>query len=103
MQISDLLIFYDISSIIILLVLAYLSKRLGEALKIAPFFKLFYVAAVIVAAAQGIDISDAYIEWDALPVSPLLCSIMLRCAGMIIGFSVSLIYWKWLFGELFNK
>jgi len=49
------LTFFDISFIIAMLVISYLSKRLGDALKVAPFYKLLYITAAFVAVASIID------------------------------------------------
>ncbi len=45
------IVFLDIAVITILIVLAYLSKRLGEALKTPPLYRLFYAGVVVLVFA----------------------------------------------------
>ena len=93
------LTFFDIQSIIVMLVLAYLSKRLGEALKIPPVYKILYATSLIIAIASILDnLSTSYHIMPAMP----LVSMALRffaCAG---AFLIALRYWKWLFSEFFG-
>ena len=45
------LFIYDASAILLMLVLAYLSKRLGDALKIRRYYRLLYFAASVIVTA----------------------------------------------------
>jgi hypothetical protein len=97
---ADLLtmILLDCSVVISMLILAYLSKRLGNALKIRPYYLLFYCTAILIAVAAGIDI--AAISFS-VPHWPQF-SLYLRGIAGSIAFGVCLRYWKWLFSEFFG-
>lgn len=97
---ADLLtmVLLDCSAVISMLILAYLSKRLGNALKVRPYFILLYVTAVLVAVAAGVDI--AAMSFSA-PHWPRF-SLYLRGIAGCIAFGVCLRYWKWLFSEFFG-
>ena len=41
------IILFDASVVVIMLIIAYLSRRIGEALKIKPFYRLLYLTAVV--------------------------------------------------------
>ena len=93
------IVVFDVSCIIAMLVIASLSKSLGEALIIKPYYKLLYLSAsmVLVAAAA-----------DTLPImSCSACSkmvfIAIRCAAGLIALPVCLRYWKWLIAEYFKN
>ena len=45
------LILFDASTIVIMLIIAYLSRRLGEALKIRPYYRMLYVTSLVIAVA----------------------------------------------------
>ncbi|HON11289.1 MAG: hypothetical protein GX089_02435 [Fibrobacter sp.] len=94
------LFFFDISTIILMTVLAYLSKRLGEALKIGPYYKVLYGTGLLIILAICIDmINDAL----SLGLSFTTISVLLRFAAGAMAFFVSLKYWKWLFSEFFRN
>ena len=93
------LLFLDIAAVTIYLVTAALSKRLGEALKIGNYFKLFYVSIVLTFTASIIDM---LINIKTLEYIELL-SVLLRFAGGLFAVSASLKYWKWLFPEFIKK
>ncbi len=96
------IVFLDIAVIIIFLVLAYLSKRLGEALKTPPFYKLFYVGAVVIAVTMVIQVFSMII------VTPILSQISdsvlmgMRFLSGFLAVVASLQYWRWLFSEFFK-
>jgi len=91
--------FLDIAVIVILIVLAYLSKRLGEALKTPPFYKLFYVGAGAIAMAMLIHT----VSMNAItPITPHISKTVLMGIRFLSGFLAvvaSLQYWRWLFSE----
>jgi len=93
------IVLFDISSIIAMLVIASLSKSIGEALKIYPFYKLLYVTAFLLFIAAGAD-SLPFGEHGSC--SKIIVS-TLRCVAGMIALPVCLKYWKWLIAEYFKK
>jgi hypothetical protein len=93
------LLIFDMSSMVLMLVLLYLSRRLGEALKIAPYYRLLYVTTVLIFIASGID---AFHESFPDPYFGTI-SIIIRAAAGCIAVAACLPYWKWLFAEYFFK
>ena len=92
------LLLFDVSAMVSMIVLADLSRRLGEALKVPPYYRLLYAATALVFAEFSID---AFRESLQSPLLELLAA-ALRCAGGIAAFATCLPYWKWLFGEFFT-
>ena len=93
------MILFDESVIISMLILAYLSRKMGDALKIRPYYVILYIAAALVAAACGIDImAKAFL----LTTAPIVSLVMRGCAG-VVAVGVCLRYWKWLFSEFFGS
>jgi hypothetical protein len=92
------LVLLDCSVVISMLILAYLSKRLGNALKIRPYYLLLYVTALLVAVAGGIDIAAMSFSVMNWPQSTLYIRSIAGC----IAVGVCLRYWKWLFSEFFG-
>jgi protein-S-isoprenylcysteine O-methyltransferase Ste14 len=93
------LTFFDISFIIAMLVISYLSKRLGDALKVAPVYKLLYVTSAFVAIASIIDIVSVSYNVTTMP----LVSMALRFIAGAVSLIVALRYWSWLFSEFLRK
>jgi hypothetical protein len=91
------LIVFDCSVAISMLILAYLSKRLGNALKIRPYYALLYAMAILIAMADGIDIAAFSFSVKHWPQATLYIRGIAGC----IAFGVCLRYWKWLFSEFF--
>lgn len=89
----------DIAMMIAMLVLANLSKRLGEALKVPPFYRILYVSATCVFAALAIDTFHATLQYPVLN----LISMYTRAAAGVLACLTCLPYWKWLFGEFFSR
>ncbi len=95
--------FLDISVIIILMIIAYLSKRLGEALKKPAFYKLLYTGvACIIAAAIVNTITTNKLFSLSNNVTHTITMLMRFVAGFISVFAC-LQYWKWLFSEIFKN
>jgi hypothetical protein len=92
------LTFFDISAIILMFVLAYLSKRLGDALKIKPFYKMLHVTAFCIACASIFDIVSSSFNFT-LP----FVSMSLRFISSAGAFLVCLRYWNWLFSEFLRN
>jgi chromate transport protein ChrA len=92
------LVLLDISSILLMVVLAYLSKRLGDAMKIGSFFKILYITSIIIICASGIDFIAVYFNNQLFP----LLTLSLRFIAGLAAFIVCMIYWKWLFSAFKN-
>jgi hypothetical protein len=93
------LILFDGSAIVIMIIVAYLSHRLGEALKILPYYRLLYLTALIIAVTavcQTICI-------DLNITIPQRVPMILRFVSALVAFLVCLKYWKWVFTEYFKK
>ncbi len=87
------LVLLDISSILLMVVLAYLSQRLGVAMKIKPFFTIFYVTSIMILCASGIDFISVYFNNHLFP----LLTLAIRFIAGLAAFVVCMVYWKWLF------
>jgi uncharacterized membrane-anchored protein len=97
---ADLLtmILLDCSMVTSMLILAYLSKRLGNALKIRPYYALLYCTSVLIAVATGFDIAAMSFSVQHWPQFTLYIRGIAGC----IAFGACLPYWKWLFSEFFG-
>ena len=95
-------VFLDLAVIVILIVLAYLSKRLGEALKTPPFYKLFYVGVVLIVA--GALVTLFFAQNANMSISKLINTIVMaiRFICSIVAVITCMQYWKWLFSEFFK-
>ncbi|MFP4416602.1 MAG: hypothetical protein ACOC41_01165 [Chitinivibrionales bacterium] len=97
---QESLLILDAAMIILMVVLASLSKRLGEALKIPPVYRMLHVGVIIIlgsAALSGIVTIAG--ESESLLI---LSAVVLRVAAGIIAVISSLRYWHWLFSEYFK-
>ena len=90
---------FDCSMMSSMLILAYLSRKMGEALKLFPYYLVLYAAAVLVVAAAGIDIA---VKTHACGVLKEWAVVLRSCAG-VAALAAGLRYWKWLFGEFFGS
>lgn len=93
------LFFFDFSLVMLMVILSYLSKRLGEALKIKPYYRILYLTSAIIVLAAALDIIAETIQNSTIS----LISITLRFASSAIAFLICLIYWKWLFTEFLKN
>lgn len=76
------------------LVIASLSRIFGAAKKQKPFYKLFYVASLIMTVAMvlsllGMDLAAA-----------AHAAVILDVVGLVMGCAVTYFYWEWLPREL---
>ena len=93
------LFFFDMTAVCMMLVLAYLSKRVGHAMHVRPYYVILFVTAVAVTVASGL-------ETIPQSLNPGFISVMansIRCAAAAIAFAVTLRYWYWLFAEFSKK
>jgi hypothetical protein len=93
------LFFFDATAVVMMLVLAYLSKRLGEAMHIRPYYIILFVTAALILAASGLETIPRPLSFEF--IGPLANS--LRFAASAAAFLVALRYWKWLFAEFSKK
>ena len=88
----------DMAVMVTMVVLADLSRRLGEALKIRPYYRMLYVTMGMVFAAFVIDAFRETLPYHVLD----LVAISVRAAGGVLGVIACLPYWRWLFAEFLH-
>jgi hypothetical protein len=93
------IVFFDISSVIAMLIVAALSKTIGEALKIKPYYKFLYFTSACVMVSAIIDTVPFKTNIEELKTITLA----LRCIAGLIALPVCLRYWKWLISEFFKN
>jgi hypothetical protein len=93
------LILFDASAILAMIIIAYLSRRLGEALKIRPYYRILYVTAVFLAVAAVIDVISNDFNIHIPQGTPMI----VRLASAGTAFIVCLKYWNWAFSEYLRK
>ncbi|MBN2037872.1 MAG: hypothetical protein JW768_14115 [Chitinispirillaceae bacterium] len=89
---------FDLSVALIMYVLAYLSKRLGDAMKTPPWYLMLYGAIVLVFISCGLEIAATVLSLQV----PQLITLATRLVAGILAFCVCLRYWNWLFSEFFG-
>jgi len=92
------IVYFDISVMVFMLVLAYLSGKLGEALKIPPYYKILYGTAFMVFFASFLE-SFAHVTDYPLIIR---ISLILRVLAGFIACGIVLRYWVWVFNEFFK-
>ncbi len=97
MSTLDTLFVVDVAIITCLMVLANLSARIGEALRIPPIYKTFYVAAGMVLCA-----SFANAVFDMIPYLTEITG-AIRVISVAVSIPVAVRYWHWLFNEKLHK
>lgn len=79
----------------VLYIMAKLSKRLGVAMQIKPYFRVYYVSILLLGLAVGyILVLDSH-EGTTTAVANALFAI-----GMTLGLVATIKYWGWLIKEL---
>jgi len=99
MTLVEGLIVFDIASICIMMLISYLSKQLGGALKIPPYYRIFYVTSFIVFICAVLDSFHNALDFQYLTTITL----SIRMVSGIVALIVCFPYWKWLFSEYFSK
>ena len=92
------LVLFDYSMVLIMLILAYLSKQLGDAMKTPPLYLAIYGAIVLIVVASGCDIAAGFLSFTI----PSLVTLGMRLGAGIIALGVCIRYWNWLFSEFFG-
>lgn len=93
------LIVFDASVVVIMIIIAYLSRRIGEALKIKPYYRLLYVTSLIIAITA---LGDSILNDINIHV-PAIIPMGIRFCAAVCAFVVSLRYWSWAFFEYLRK
>jgi len=98
-QISDAVHIIDISVFLLLLILAELSKKIGEALKVPPFYHYYYICAVLLVSFVAIDLILPLFQPSMIKIDVLVVTLALRAGLVLSTFPIAMIYWRWLFSE----
>jgi len=93
------LILFDASAVVIMIIIAYLSRRIGEALKIKPYYRILYLTSLIIALTALFDFILNDVNIHINQIVPMV----LRFASACTAFFVSLRYWRWAFSEFMKK
>ena len=83
-----------ISFAIVMYFMALLSKRLGSALRIKPYFYIYYLSIVFMLIAEGYSLFVIYTEKVEM-IANIFFAI-----GMTLGLIATIKYWGWLVKEL---
>lgn len=76
------------------LVIASLSRIFGAAKKQKPFYKLFYVASLMMTVSMVLSL----LGLDLAPMA--YAAMVLDVVGLVLGCVVTYFYWEWLPREL---
>jgi hypothetical protein len=93
------LILFDASAVVIMIIIAYLSRRIGEALKIKPYYRILYLTSLVIALTA---LGDNLLNDVNVHVTQII-PMGLRFASACTAFFVSLRYWRWAFSEFLRK
>ena len=104
MIVIDTFFVIDISVILVLLVLANLSSRIGEALAIPKYYVIYYVAAFFITASSFVDLTFGInISHDDKYLLLSTITMVIRVISIIVSIPVAFRYWSWLFKEKLNS
>ncbi|MDI6892857.1 MAG: hypothetical protein QMD08_07775 [Actinomycetota bacterium] len=95
-----------LSIIVLVLVLARLSKEFGEAMKLAPHYYFYYAAAALFVLTIGLrwwEASHGHYGVAMSHIAVFVLDTLSFFAGITASFLASLKYWGWLKGELLGK
>jgi hypothetical protein len=93
------IVLFDTSVVVIMLIIAYLSRRIGEALKIKPYYRILYLTSLVIALTALGDLILNDINIYINQIIPM----GLRLVSAATAFIVSLRYWSWAFSEYLRK
>lgn len=88
--------FLDMAMIVAMAVLSSLSSRLGAALKIPPYYKLYVLSIVLIAICAFID--SASMNTDIITI-PLVITTSIRVIASLSALIITYRYWYWLAAE----
>jgi len=98
-KIGDSVHILDVSVFLLMLILAELSKRIGEALKVPHFYHYYYTCAILLILLVIVDMASPFFMPAAAKDEILSVTIALRAGLVLLTFPVAMIYWRWLFSE----
>lgn len=102
MSLVGSLYLFDVASFVLIVVTAYLSKRLGDALKVPAYYLIMYVAASVLVASMCVDLfTDIPVFVYGVPLHTILLGIRFLCA--LIALLIAVRYWYWLLIESLKK
>ncbi|NPV59792.1 MAG: hypothetical protein HPY75_09020 [Actinobacteria bacterium] len=108
---SALYIVGPLSVAVLLLLLGAMGKRLGQALELPPYYRLYYVSLFFfiapLPAAWILLLTGAWGLPDPDPSTGLIIKIAVASIPMGIAITFALIatarYWGWIWGELYRS
>ncbi|MCL7475082.1 MAG: hypothetical protein SCH39_08205 [Methanosarcinales archaeon] len=106
-QVSGLLYdeFSSIALLLIIYVLYHLSRRLGEALQMKPYYYLFIIGGIIIFISWMVNsiilFNQSYISDNEI-VKYIFIVKLIRSFGVTLCLLPALKYWGWLIKEIFN-
>jgi len=100
MNFTQSIVLFDVSAVLIMVILAYLSRPLGVALKIPPYYRLLYLTSLVIALPA---IGETIGNDQALHIPAGHTDAPAVFFGHLPAFLVCLKYWNWLFGNFFRK
>ncbi|MCL2844734.1 MAG: hypothetical protein FWE23_04695 [Chitinivibrionia bacterium] len=93
----------DASVFFLLMILAALSKKIGEALAVPHFYHYYYGCAIALIFLIAADIVLPNFMNDADKNEISTTTMALRAMLVLSTFPVTMIYWRWLFSENLKK
>ncbi|HUI91294.1 MAG TPA: hypothetical protein VLX68_03505 [Chitinivibrionales bacterium] len=99
MGFTHYIVLFDASAVLLMVILIYLSRPLGVALKIPPWYRLLYVTSIVIAVTAISEIIGSDLGLHIPQSIPML----LRVVSAVVAFLVCLKYWNWAFSEFFRK
>jgi len=102
-QISDAVYILDVSVFFLMMILAELSKRIGEALNVPHFYHYYYTCSAMLIFIVAVDMILPMFMVDADKSEILTVTMALRAGLVLSTFPVAMIYWRWLFSENLKK
>ena len=105
---SGIYIIGPLAVAIMLLLMAVMAKRLGEALELPPYYRLYYVAVLFFIIPLPVSwfllVTEAWGLPDPEPVTGLAIKMLVAALPMTISISSAVVatakYWSWIWGEL---
>jgi hypothetical protein len=99
MQISDSVHILDVSVFFLMMILAFLSRRIGEALKVPNFYHYYYICSILLIFLVVVDMIFPLFVLEADKSQISMVTMALRAGLVLSTFPVTMIYWRWLFSE----
>ena len=105
---SGIYIIGPLAVAIMLLLLAIMGKRLGEALELPPYYRLYYVAVCFFIIPLPVSwfllVTEAWGLPHPEPVTSLAIKMLVAVLPMTISITFAVVatakYWSWIWGEL---